>query len=358
MKKSEEKTNKKIYSDQILNHSQELLNARNILIYGSDAFQRDNCFKHIFRILSNAQNRKISVDDGMNTFLFYGDEYSKSDKVNSIIETINLYSFDSSEKVVSIRYFDMLNTNGINKIADYTDNPNPQTKLIIVAEKINQKLNSFKKIVKNSFTIETKEMKYTNHLLLWLNQFLKDNPHIKMDENAKRLFVSLVEPDSYTAYNELKKLELFVSPKQQISMNDIKECTIKSKQNTVFDLIDSVGYKQKAEALRISDNLIKNDESVIMIISLLSNLFFTLWNLSALRKKSISYNELKDRYMQDVIPFFRDKYIQFLKNYSQNQINNAFKVLYVCDSRAKLSMATDIVLLTDLVCKVIDFKEK
>jgi DNA polymerase III delta subunit len=117
----------------------------------------------------------------------------------------------------------------------------------------------------------------------------------------------------------------------------------------VFDLTDAIGYRQKDKALQIVENMIENEESIIMIVSLLSNLFFTLWRLDTLRRKNISAYDLKSSHMNDILPFLRDKYITFLRNYNQGQIEKALRQLYVCDSRAKLSMAKDVVLGVSLI---------
>ncbi len=146
-------------------------------------------------------------------------------------------------------------------------------------------------------------------------------------------------------------------PKNTITVQDIKECTISSVIFTVFDLIDAVGYKKKQLALDIAEKIINNDESIIMIISLLTNFFFTLWRLTTLRSQNISVTELKERHLKEINPYFRDKYIQFINNYNSIQIQNAFNELYACDAKAKLSMASESVLISNLIYKIISGKK-
>ena len=336
----------KYYCDQVHLYAESIKSAKSIFIHGPDAFQRDRCFKSVIKILN------ISVNDGLNSFLFYGDDYAKEDKIGSIIETLNMFSFDLSERVISIRYFDKLTTPAVARIAKYIEDPCQYSKLIIVSDKVDARLSAYKTIIKNSFHIETKEMKYASHLLQWLNNYLREN-NIRMDENAKNYFTSIVEPDAFTAYNEMKKLELFIGKTNVITINDIRNCTVNSKVFTVFDFIDAIGFRQKAKSLEIAENLIENDDSIIMIISLLTNFFFTLWKLDALRRKNISASELMSRYMNEINPYFKEKYLKFLNNYNQLQIQNAIRELFVCDSQAKLSMAPEMILLTALIFKIL-----
>jgi DNA polymerase III delta subunit len=212
-------------------------------------------------------------------------------------------------------------------------------------------------------------MKYASHLMQWLNTYLYEN-QIRMDERTKTYFTNIVEPDAFTAYNEMKKLELYVTPPPfnhkdtreftqghkgplTITIDDIKNCTINSKSYTVFDLIDAIGYRKKVDALKMADNLISNEESIMMINTMLANFFFTLWRLNALKRRGISSGELSANYMKEINPYFREKYLTFLNNYDQKQIDNALRQLYLCDTRAKLSMAAEKILVTSLVCGVI-----
>jgi DNA polymerase-3 subunit delta len=320
----------------------KIKSARCIFIYGTDAFQRDKYLRQIVKALD------VSINDGMNTFLFYGDDYSKDDKVSAILDTLNMMSFDLSEKIVTIKHFEQLHKDAQTRIATYTKNPCDTSKLIIVSDKLDARTVAYKTLKETALLIETTEMKYTTHLAQWLNEYLKEH-QLRMDEQTKNYFTTIVEPDAFTAYNEMKKLELYVGNTNIITLNDLKECTISSKAYTVFDLIDAVGYKQKEKALKILENLINNDESIIMVISLLTNFFFTLWRLEALKRRNYSSAELTAKHMNDINPYFREKHISFLKNYDQAQIQNAIKQLYICDSRAKLTMATDMVLGTQLV---------
>ena len=90
---------------------------------------------------------------------------------------------------------------------------------------------------------------------------------------------------------------------------------------------------------------------------MLSNLFFTLMKLNALLRKNVSHNDLKEKYMSEVYHSYRDKYLTFLKNYNQNQIQVALKSLYECDCKVKLSMAEDLVLVTALVLEILGNKK-
>ena len=345
---------KKYVCDSVKSTVSEFLSAKCIVISGTDLYQRDQCYKYIMKNIdfSRKQTTNQPLNEGVDTFVFYGDEFAKDEKIFTIMEALNSYSFDLSEKIITIKNFENLNAKALVLIAHYTENPSSQAKLILIADKLDGRSATTTTLQKNCLFYETTEMKYQSQLFQWLNQYLNQH-QLKMDDQAKQLFANTVKPDAFTAYNEMKKLELYIGNTNKITAKDIQECTINSKTYTVFELTDAVGYRQKDKSLQIAEYLIKNDESLVMIVSLLSNFFFTLMKLNALMRRNISAKELKEKYMSEIYISFRDKYFEFLNNFNQKQIQNALQHLYDCDCRAKLSMAEDLVLITALVMGII-----
>jgi len=325
----------------------EIQSAPCILIHGEDLSQKDRCYKQIFTLLG------LSIHDDLNSFLFYGDEYAKDTKCDAIFDTLYTVSFFTSQKTISIKYFEALPTEVKAKIARYTENPSPDIKLILVCEKLEQKLSSTKILLKNCLLIETKEMRYPKHLQEWLNVYCAEN-NLSMDYNAKRFFSEYVQIDTYTAYNEMKKLEMYVGQSRRITVEDIKNCTVNSRIYRVYDLTDAIGNRNKKLALEIVENMIGGGESIIMIVATLSNFFFMLWRLKALKLRNVSDFVIKSQYMKEVrSEWTQNKNLGFVQNVSLEYIQNALSELYTCDCRAKLSMAEDKVLGASLVLGIL-----
>ena len=351
------KTNKSVASKftcgDIHDYDAEVMTARCIFIHGKDDFQRDRCFKHIIKKLN------VAVNDWMQSFLYYGDEFSSDKKISQIIETLNSSSFiDETQKLVTIRYFEQLHKDAIQRIAAYTENPSPTNRLILIADKMDGKLSAVKTIIKNSLHLETVEMKYPKDLLQWLNTYIQEH-RLRMDEQTKNYFTNTVELDVFTAYNEMKKLELYVGKTGTITKADIDNCTITSRKYNIYDFIDAVGYRQKQKALEIAEHLLDNGTEIIMILNSLSNFFFTLWRLDALRRKGITMRDISMYHIPEIVPlsknhsFIRDKYVKFMGNFMQSQIQHTFKQLYIADCRIKLSMAKDNILLLNLIYQIV-----
>ena len=339
---------KKITCNQVHLHKKEILDSRCIFISGSDAFQKDNCFKYIINLLNPVVHNNSQIDNGISAFLFYGVDYSTDEHILTIMDTINMLSFDLSEIIISIKYLESLKSKAIAKLVKYTENPNPYAKLILVSDAVDGRLTMYKTLKENCLNIETTDMKYQKDLLIWLDDYIRTH-NLIMERQVKDYFTTIVVPDAYIAYNEMQKLEIYIGKRKTITIDDIKECTVNTKTSTIFEFLDAIGFRQTSKALTIAENLINNLESIIMINTMLTNFFYTLWRLDALRRKGISQRDLISKHMDSIINFKRDNYIRFLLNYNTLQIQNALKNIYICDCRAKLSMADDKVLITSLV---------
>jgi len=325
----------------------EVKAANNILIYGDDHCQKDRCFKKLFQILG------IPLNDSMNSFLFYGDELARDKGIEAVFDTLNTISFDMTQKTISIKFLEALNKEALTKLAKFAERKDPYSRLILVSDKLDGKYGYVKTLKENSLVIETSVMKYPRDLLDWLNGYVQEN-RINMDSYAKKFFSEYVQLDTYTALNEMKKLQIYIGNSNTITVNDIKNCTVNTREYSVFDLTDAIGGRSKKKALEVIENLIANGESVIMVVAILTTLFFTIWRIKTLQSRNISDVDIKKYYMKEVrSEYVQNKNLGFAGNFSLKQIQNALTELYTCDCRAKLSMAEEKVLGASLVMGVL-----
>jgi len=91
-----------------------------------------------------------------------------------------------------------------------------------------------------------------------------------------------------------------------------------------------------------------------MIVATLSNFFFMLWRLKTLKLQNVPDHVIKTQYMKEVkSEWTQNKNLSFVQNISLGYIQNALSELYICDCRAKLSMAEDKVLGASLVLGIL-----
>ncbi len=337
----------KITFDLLPTHISKIDNYNIILIHGPEAFQKNESLSLILKKLDC-----LEIDQ-FDSFLVYGDDYSsKSTSINSILEQLFMSPFILKKKIIIIKNFDEMCAENQENVSRYCGKNLYENILILTSDKLETRTNRIKKIVSSSFCIECKELRYPNILMKYINDELKKR-QLKMDEKCKQTFINSIDLDYYTAYNELNKLEIYIGTSKIISEKDVINCTAYSKSFSVFELLDEIGYKNLEKAILISENILNANESAILIITLLTNFFFSLWKLSALKAKNLSNSELKERYMNDISIYFRDKYFIFLKNYKLAQIRDVLKLLLECDRQLKLTMANDNVLIQTLIIKII-----
>jgi len=343
----------KINCDQVKENA-ELVNSNMcIFIQGSDNFQRDRALNEILKIL------KYTINDEMNSFLYYGDLFSDKVKIGEIIDTLNMYSFNLSPRLITIRNFEFLKKDAIARISKYIDDPCPHSRLIIDCFSSDFKDRTFDTLTKKCLHIQSQEVVWQKDKIKWLDILLAEND-LKMDERTKALFIEKIEFDIYNVDNELKKLKLYINGQNLVTINDVTKCTLNTRVYTMFELLESVGFKRKTEVFYIIENLIDNDTSIILIIYKLCDYFYNLLKIDAqtrngktitdilLESKEITPNT--HEYRKKIII---EKYTTYLKNYNRAKILNALKQLYICDSRAKLTLASEKVLLANMVYNIL-----
>lgn len=344
------KKNIRISFEQFMAEAEHFKKQNVFLVYGPEPFQRNESVQTILKM------HKITEFDGFDTFIYYGDDFSsKSTSIQSVIEQLQMYPFVQPLKTVVIRNYDEMSSDAQEQLIKYCAKAHDQNLIILAGEKADTRTNRVKKLMECSTAIECKELRYPLVLAKWVNDELRRRQLI-MDERAKQKFLNSVDLDFYTAFNELNKLEIYIGNSKTIRENDVKECTVLSKNYTVFDLVDEVGYRRKEKALTILENLIQNEESAIMVMVLFTNFFMTLWKLNVLKAKNISENEIKSRYMSEINLYYRDKYFAFIKNYNIIKIEKILDLILQSDRKAKLSMCSDHVLLTMLIYEICTMK--
>ena len=368
----------KIFCDEVKSNIDSILAAKCIFIQGMDTFQKDRAFEDILKILKTLKN------DNEKSFLFYADEFSDKVKIGSILDILNMYSFDVAERLVTIKKIEDLSNDALKKLLKYVENPCPQSRLIMIYEEDEisyAKYKTIRNIKSNSLIIETKEIKYENDLSPIIDMILLEN-NLKMDDNTKKSFLNkmgtkenliLIEKsekshyyigkeefDIYNVFNEIKKLELYIGNKSYITMNDINQCTLNSQKNAINDLEDALGEKNLPKALNIVKNLMENENDLVMINGKIGSFFYFLWKMEAELKNGKNITDLlidrkiiKSTWKQYAINLRVNKYKTFLYNYDRNKIMNALKQIYICDSRKKLSVADDMILMTSMIYGII-----
>lgn len=223
--------------------------------------------------------KKHDIDD-INITKFIDNDYSK------IISACNTYSMFSKNKLI---IWDDFKIDDNLLLQEYLNNPNPQTILIIISRDI---LDERKKIVKEIKTkVNYKEFKDIDNTFLYLKNKLKD---YEINDETINFLIKIVGNDLYNLDNEIDKIINYLDD-NKITKDIVNNvCTNNSKEN-IFSLQEAIIKKDKKNALRIYEELIKNGEENIKILISLANEFRLIYQTKNLLLNGYNEKQIADK---------------------------------------------------------------
>ena len=243
-----------------------------------------------------------------------------------VIEDLDTYDMILKQKVV-ICYNPIFLNEKIDfneeKFLKYINNPSDNI-LIIVANKLNNRL-KLVNLVKNSFRVITiKELSYSSFVNMNLDGY-------KMDNQVINYFLNKVGTNYNIIENELTKLKLYKSDSMIIKKEDVDLITNKNIESSIFDLIDAIVKKNKNVVYELYLHFLNNGVEIMQIMILLANQIRLIYDVKVLC--NLSDNEISNMLSVHEYPvkLARGKGI----NYSKKELLNLLYNLSILDEDIK-----------------------
>lgn len=243
-----------------------------------------------------------------------------------VIEDLDTYDMFLKQKVV-ICYNPIFLNEKIDfneeKFLKYINNPSDNI-LIIVANKLNNRL-KLVNLVKNSFRVITiKELSYSSFVNMNLDGY-------KMDNQVINYFLNKVGTNYNIIENELTKLKLYKSDSMIIKKEDVDLITNKNIESSIFDLIDAIVKKNKNVVYELYLHFLNSGVEIMQIMILLANQIRLIYDVKVLC--NLSDNEISNMLSVHEYPvkLARGKGI----NYSKKELLNLLYNLSILDEDIK-----------------------
>jgi DNA polymerase-3 subunit delta len=323
-----------------------------LLMFGEEDFLLDEAFH---ALVEAALER-----NGMEQFNF--DSFDGSDIApESLVEMASAFPMMAERRIVAVRHFEKMNM-GRSKdaekkspLAAYIRNPSPSTLLILTAQadelnglksaltnpkqrdKAKKKISALKfpynALIERAEWIEFPKL-YDRELPSWAAKRFKEAGR-EIEPDACELLVAQAGESLRDLHNEIQKILTFAPDKRKLSRDDISEVIGVSKNYNVFELQRAVGERRLEKALEITRQMLVVDRRELLIVSMLTRYFLTLWKLTEAAQQTQNAFELGKAI--DISPFFVPEYLAALKRYSRAEIERAFYALCDADVSIKTS---------------------
>lgn len=287
-------------------------------------------------------------EKGFNQMLLYGRDVT----VEDIVSNAKRYPMMAERQVIIVKEAQDL-SRSIEKLADYVENPQPTTLLVVCYKykKIDKRKKLYKSIAKAGVIFDSKRL-YENQVADWIREELQARDY-RISPKASQMLVEFLGTDLGKIDNELQKLQL-ISPKGTVITPELIEENIGiSKDFNNFELRKAVGMKDVVKAHRIINYFAQNprDNPMVVTVSLLFSFFSQLLQYHALGDKSKG-NVAK---VLKVNPYFVSDYSVAAGNYPMKKVSQVVSLLREADVKSKGVGAANVPqgdLLKELLVKV------
>lgn len=214
------------------------------------------------------------------------------DSIDRVIEDLDTYNFLTNKKIIiaSNAYFlssdktKSMITQDTTKLEKYIDNPNPLNILILICDNIDKRKKIVSNLLKNVCVINDIDN---------INSLIKENlEDYKMSDSSINKLIEYCMNDSVRIFKELDKLKAYKIEDKVITDNDINDIVMKSLDDNIFHLADSILSGNKKYAFELYNNFILHGEQVVNIIRILSNKIRLIYQVKVLINDGNSDQEI------------------------------------------------------------------
>ena len=279
-----------------------------------------------------------------NFTVFYGGEA----KGEAIVEAAQTLPMFAPLRVVLVRRAGALSPAALDLLADYAADPSPYTCLILQGEKIDQRRKLFADLKKQGRLVEYKRP-YENQL----GPFIREEAALsgkRVEPAAAEMLAYYVGVNLQELAAQIEKIALYVGEREMIRIDDVREMVSDAKVNSVFDLNNALGEKDLGKSLRSFQTIVRDGESPLMVLNMMTRHFRQLWQVRELSDRKLSAAEIGKA--AGLNPYFAGGVIAQARGYGIAELRKIFEELYATDLALKTSGGRAVDLMERLIMKI------
>lgn len=183
-----------------------------------------------------------------------------------------------------------------------------------------------------------------------LAQDLARQYKLQMGTQELALLLDAVGSDASRLVAEMEKLFLYVGTSRNVTAEDIRRLVPNASETTIFMLVNALGRKDRPGALKSLDLLVRDGEYLPLALTFLGTQF----------RLALAAKEANIRNPQQAVGYFSkqgvrvwpDRAAQLMRTaetFTQNQLQNALKLIYDADKGLRDTRPDDRVIMESLV---------
>jgi DNA polymerase III subunit delta len=308
-------------------------------LYGEDSYTINNAIKAI-----EQKSSQFNIND-------FDREVIDADKKESIVHLIDLammFPFGSEKKIIIVKNFE--NYSNKKQLNSYISNPSEFTILVIANYGKISNLTSepYKFLVSKNYIFEARELSAAE-LENWVQKKCNQLEIQISSENVKTL-IEIVGEDKSLLEMQLQKMKSFLNDRKEITAEEIKILSSKTKEYTIFDLMNSLGKGQKKNSLKVIYNLLDTGKDLIFIISMLTKYFSVISQSLEMKQRRLNDFDAAQEIGVSKYYYINCKNALFFND--ERKLSKAFAALFKTDLALKTTGIDQMTLATILLTEI------
>lgn len=273
--------------------------------------------------------------------------------VPEILEAANIFPMLSPRRLVVVDDVEKLRETEAEALLAGLKSISPRSTVILTASELDKRKKMYKTLQKDFCLCEFPRLK--GHELERRADELVRKEGYYISAHALKRIVDVAGSDLMTLVSELEKLMLFAGEEKNIPDEVIEDLVRTSRQQSIFDLTNAVGRRDRSGALRSLGNLLGMGEAPLVIVTMLArHCRQTLIAIEGLHERKHPRDIAAAAKMPaNIPPFALEQFISSARAANPDTVRNMYIRIAEIDKQLKSSSLDGRALLEGLICEFV-----
>ena len=226
-------------------------------LYGRERYLLDRAVDLLRARVLDPRTRDFNYE------LFYGKEAGAS----RIVQAARTLPMMAKRRLILVRDADEMKADELGGLSGYVADPAPESCVVFVGEKADQRLKFFTAFKKHGVLIKLDPL-YERQLPGFVREEAKSR-NVKFEPGAAEILCDEIGTDLGQLADAVERLGIFVG-ERAVSARDVEEVIATTRQRSVFELAEACGEGDRSRALTVLTAMIGARESGVRVVAMLA----------------------------------------------------------------------------------------
>jgi DNA polymerase III subunit delta len=307
-------------------------------LYGKERYLIDRAVDLLRARVLDPRTRDFNYE------LFYGKEAGAA----RIVQAARTLPMMARRRLVLVRDADEMKADELAGLIGYVGDPAPETCVVFVGEKIDQRLKFFTTFKKHGVLVKLDPL-YERQLPDFVRGEAKARG-VAVAPDAVTMIVDEIGAELGQLADAVERLAIYVGDRKQVSADDVEAVVATTRQRNVFELANAVGEADRARALAVLSSMLGARESGVRIVAMLARHLRQLWITHELLQRTRDKFEIAQAL--GIPPFFVEDMMRQARTLDAARARRMHAALFAADKNLKSSRLEDARILEALILEL------